>query len=73
MGTTPRLPGLGAVLVIGMNEGNLKRPAVSAERPAPRLEPRETANPGELARRELIEWCERHGLPVPIERRRAHH
>jgi hypothetical protein len=27
-------------------------------------------DPSELARRELIEWCERHGLPVPPEHQR---
>jgi len=27
-----------------------------------------TRDPAEEARRELIQWCQRHGLPVPPER-----
>ena len=26
-------------------------------------------SPADLARRELVDWCERHGLPVPTDRR----
>ena len=26
-------------------------------------------HPDEVARRELVEWCKAHGLPVPPERR----
>lgn len=26
-------------------------------------------NPAEIARRELVEWCKAHKLPVPAERR----
>ena len=29
---------------------------------------RGTLDPAEDARRELIQWCEEHGLPVPPER-----
>ncbi len=28
-----------------------------------------TENPAEVARRELVAWCEAHQLPVPDERR----
>ncbi|MFI5122499.1 MAG: hypothetical protein ACHQJ5_06345 [Vicinamibacteria bacterium] len=28
-----------------------------------------TVNPADVARRELIEWCKAHQLPVPDERR----
>ena len=27
------------------------------------------ASPADLARRELVDWCERHGLPVPTDQR----
>jgi hypothetical protein len=30
---------------------------------------RQTANPAEIARRDLIAWCEQHQLPVPDEHR----
>ena len=26
-------------------------------------------SPSDVARRELVDWCERHGLPVPTDRR----
>jgi hypothetical protein len=32
---------------------------------------RGTLDPAEDARRELIQWCEEHGLPVPPERQDA--
>jgi hypothetical protein len=28
-----------------------------------------TQNPAEIARRELIAWCQAHQLPVPVEHR----
>jgi hypothetical protein len=35
--------------------------------PADRGDAAQTANPAEVARRELIAWCEQHQLPVPDE------
>jgi hypothetical protein len=32
-----------------------------------RSEPVSCADPAELARRRLVEWCVRHELPVPVE------
>jgi hypothetical protein len=50
------------------------RPPKQAD-PDPRRSPEPVAaeHPAETARRELIEWCERHGLPVPAERPGAPH
>jgi hypothetical protein len=40
----------------------------NGSQPADRADAAQTANPAEVARRELIAWCEQHQLPVPAER-----
>ena len=43
-----------------------KSPAGSQD---PKATPEVQVHPDEVARRELVEWCKAHGLPVPPERR----
>jgi hypothetical protein len=39
-----------------------------AQAEPPRTEAMSCADPAELARRRLVEWCVRHDLPVPVEK-----
>jgi hypothetical protein len=43
-----------------------KRPVEDRD---PKPTPDVQVHPDEVARRELVEWCKAHGLPVPPERR----
>ena len=51
-----------------MNQMN----TATAENTSPRVDAR-PADPNEAARRELVAWCEAHGLPVPVEHRQPRH
>lgn len=54
-----------------MAEAHSKQSQTGHSQTGGRSDATKAANPADVARRELVEWCQAHQLPVPAEHRRS--